>query len=179
MLRSDDFVSLEKRLPLGDEAYDTVAKTLSPLREYAKNLVGSNDVAERLRNTTLASYTFLAEQFSLLQNGQRKPRLAVATPSTPRTDSGVDSSMLGSDNGPAVIAAGVQLHSEDQNMDALVQAHHGVNDPQRRGFAAYAGEEIATTNQNQWVDPESKSSLQYSTPFNSIDSCSPSLPAAV
>jgi hypothetical protein len=176
VLRFDYLLSLEKRLPLRDKAYNAITETLSPLGEYAKNLVGDHNIAERLRNTTLESYTFLTGEISLRANisaqrpqkRRREPRSAVATSFTPGTDSGVNRSMLGRDNGAAVTYTGVQLQNEYQNAvqnsaEALAYVHHGVNDPQQGGVTVLAGKEIATINQDQGGEPGSKSRLHYST----------------
>jgi hypothetical protein len=82
---------LEKRLPLGDEAFKEKTQSLSALKDYAKKLDGIHNIAERLRKTTLDSYIFLTTNFSSqTQSTTRKSQTGRQTPgsSSRRLDNG-------------------------------------------------------------------------------------------
>ena len=62
--RINESFSLEKRLPLKDDAFKTATQHFGPLKEHAEKLDSDRKVAEQLRKKTLAPYLFLKEQIS-------------------------------------------------------------------------------------------------------------------
>jgi hypothetical protein len=59
-------LSLEKRLPLDDEAYKTAVQPLEPLKGYIKELSSAEEVAQKLRQSTLEPFKFLEIEISVL-----------------------------------------------------------------------------------------------------------------
>jgi len=56
--------SLEKRLPLDDEAYKIAVQSLAPLKGHIEGLSGAEEIAEKLRQRTLEPFRFLEAELS-------------------------------------------------------------------------------------------------------------------
>jgi hypothetical protein len=72
-LRTNDLLSLEKRLPLDDEAYKTAVQPLEHLRGHLEELSGAEEVARKLRQITLEPFRLLAMEISVLTDGGGLP----------------------------------------------------------------------------------------------------------
>lgn len=65
--------SLEKRLPLDDEAYKTAVQPLEPLKTHIKELSGAEELAQKLRQSILEPFRFLEMEISVLTDGEGLP----------------------------------------------------------------------------------------------------------
>jgi hypothetical protein len=68
--RTNELPSLEKRLPLDDEAYKTAVQPLEPLKGHIKELSGAEEVAQKLRQSILEPFRFLEMEISVLTDDE-------------------------------------------------------------------------------------------------------------